>query len=270
MSKILLVEIAEKELKKKIEKAQPLTQGDLSETILINTNDGRNYVIKNGFSPVIEGNMLRFLAEHHIDVPEVIFANANILIMEAIQETNCLSKDAWQNLAFTLNKLHQIDHSAYGWKEDYAFGKVKITNQFCNNWVLFWGNNRLACFLDHLPSKIASQLEKLIRNLGHYIPNNPPISLLHGDLWSGNIITHINRPYLIDPACYFGHNEVDIAMLNIFGSPPNAFYNSYSLLEPNWQERLPVYQLFPAMVHYVLFGDYYLQMIQTLLDRLKL
>lgn len=270
MNKKSLVQIAEKFLKKQIEKAQPLTQGDFSEIFLVTTSDTQNYVIKNGISPISEGDMLKFLAKHHIDVPQVILANTEILIIEAIQETNCISKEAWQNLAFTLNKLHQITNNTYGWKEDYAFGPVNIRNEFCDNWVEFWKKNRLSCYLRHLPLQTATQLEKLINNLELYIPPNPPISLLHGDLWSGNIITHLNRPFLIDPACYFGHNEVDLAMLNIFGNPPDAFYNSYFLLEPDWQERLPIYQLFPALVHYILFGDYYLHMIQNLLTRLKI
>lgn len=265
-----LVQIAEEQLATKIEKAQPLTQGDLSEAVLITTCDGQNYVIKNRFAPEIEGSMLQYLAQHHIDVPKVIFANTDILIMEAIQETNCLSKEAWQNLALTLSKLHQIHNDTYGWKIDYAFGKVPIINKESHDWVEFWGQNRLAYYLHKLPKDTALQIEKLIKNLDRYIPRNPKISLLHGDLWSGNIITHINRPYLIDPACYFGHNEVDIAMLNIFGSSPDAFYHQYSLLETGWQERTPIYQLFPAIVHYILFGDYYLHMIHGLLNRLKL
>ncbi|MDI2113407.1 fructosamine kinase family protein [Commensalibacter nepenthis] len=270
MNKISLIQVAEQYLENKIENTQPLTQGDLSETFMITTSAEQNYVIKNGASPNTEGNMLKFLDQHHIDVPKVIFANDTLLIMEAIQETNCLSKEAWQNLGLTLNQLHQIHNPSYGWQEDYGFGKVPLKNSFSNNWVEFWRENRLLCYIDQLPIHIAVQIEKLTTNLDHYIPEHPPISLLHGDLWSGNIITHINRPYLIDPACYFGHNEVDIAMLNIFGSPPDAFYNSYSLLEPNWQERLPVYQLFPAIVHYILFGNYYVDMIQTLLTRLKI
>ncbi|CAI3923493.1 fructosamine kinase family protein [Commensalibacter communis] len=270
MSKLSLVQVAEQHLESKIIKTQPLTQGDLSEAFIVTTSEGQNYVVKNGFSPTTEGKMLKFLEQHHIDVPKVIFANDHLLIMEAIQETNCLSKEAWQNLGLTLNKLHQIHHSSYGWKEDYAFGKLLLKNSFSSNWVEFWRENRLLCYINQLPKPIAIQIEKLIARLDHYIPTYPPISLLHGDLWSGNIITNINRPYLIDPACYFGHNEVDIAMLNIFGSPPEAFYNSYSLLEPDWQERLPIYQLFPAIVHYILFGDYYVNMIQTLLTRLKL
>ncbi|MDI2089929.1 fructosamine kinase family protein [Commensalibacter oyaizuii] len=264
-----LLRLAEQRLNQIIEKAQPLTQGDLSDAYLITTNIQQSYVIKNGHSPKIEADMLRFLAKHHIDVPKVIFADSHILILEVIQETNCLSQEAWQNLGETITKLHQIQHQNYGWHEDYAFDRVPLHNQFCDNWVEFWGNYRLACYLENLPIKTGKQIEILVKNLHNYIPTNPTPSLLHGDLWTGNILTNINRSYLIDPACYFGHNEVDIAMLNIFGSPPSSFYKHYPLLNQGWEDRLPIYQLFPALVHYILFGDYYLNMIHTLLNRLK-
>lgn len=269
ISRSPLIDIAAQCLGKPIDSVRALTQGDVSEAFFIITEDDESYIIKNGYSPIAEGKMLTLLASHGINVPKVIAANANILILEVIQETNCLSKEAWKNLGHTLTTIHHVHNTTYGWEEDYAFGKVITPNTPCDNWVEFYANNRLGCYLSALPPSTGTAIERLIKTLGDRLPPTPPASLLHGDLWTGNILIHINRPYLIDPACYFGHNEVDIAMLNLFGSPTDNFYNAYPLLEIGWQERLPIYQLFPALVHYMLFGNHYLAMVDTLLQRIK-
>lgn len=265
-----LIHLAEQKLGVTIEQAQPLTQGDLSNTFIITTNDKHHYVIKDGFSPIAEGNMLNFMGNHHINVPKVIFADQTILILEVIQETNSFSLETWLNLGKMLTNLHQIHNDTYGWSEDYAFGKVEVINKTSSNWIEFWGHYRLGQYLSRLPVATASKIEKLINKLDQFIPTNPKPSLLHGDLWTGNIIAHHSQPYLIDPASYFGHNEVDIAMLNLFGSPYDIFYQSYHLLENNWKERLPIYQLFPLTVHYLLFGNYYLRKIDEILNHFRL
>lgn len=265
-----LIDLTEKYLGVIVEQTQPLTQGDLSETLMITTNHKQNYVVKNGFSPVIEGKMLQFMYDHNIKVPKVIFANDSILVLEMIQETNSFSPEIWSNLGKMLTLLHQINHDYYGWSEDYTFGKVELVNTYSINWVEFWGQYRLGQYLSRLPVSVATQIEKLINKLDQFLPAYPKKALLHGDLWTGNIIAHSNQPYLIDPACYFGHHEVDIAMLNLFGSPGDGFYSTYALLEPDWQERLPIYQIFPLMVHYILFGSYYLRKIESILKQFDL
>lgn len=265
-----LISIAEKYLNDKIEQAQPLTQGDVSETFHIITKNKKNYVIKNGASPQSEGKMLKFLASNGIDVPKVILANSEILILERIKETNSFSLETWSNLGKMLTKLHNIHNSNYGWEYNYAFGTINVINTPSSSWVKFWGEWRLACYLSHLPVTTAKKIENLIIKLDDFLPDHPIASLLHGDLWTGNILAHYNQPYLIDPACYYGHNEVDIAMLNLFGNPYDIFYQSYNLLEKGWQKRLAIYQIFPLIIHYILFGNYYLRMLNKILNDLKI
>jgi fructosamine-3-kinase len=101
------------------------------------------------------------------------------------------------------------------------------------------------------------------------LPASPPPSLLHGDLWSGNILVQDGRlAALIDPACYHGHSEVDLAMLSLFGEPPPAFWESYGELGDGWEQRRDIYQLFPALVHLRLFGASYGSLVDRLLSRL--
>jgi len=101
------------------------------------------------------------------------------------------------------------------------------------------------------------------------LPAPPPASLLHGDLWTGNILVEGGRlAALIDPACYHGDAEVDLAMLSLFDAPPESFWDSYGELRPGWEERRPVYQLFPALVHLRLFGGSYAALVERLLGDL--
>ncbi|MEJ2124688.1 MAG: fructosamine kinase family protein, partial [Alphaproteobacteria bacterium] len=126
---------------------------------------------------------------------------------------------------------------------------------------------RLMPHLPHVPPPLARRLETLARNLSDRLPANPPPALLHGDRWSGNILAAGHRIVgLIDPACYYGHGEVDLAMLALFGpSPGSAFYNAYGALQPGYEERRNIYQLWPALVHLRLFGSGYLSMVERLL-----
>ena len=90
-------------------------------------------------------------------------------------------------------------------------------------------------------------------------PPEPP-ARLHGDLWTGNVLWSRGRPYLIDPIAYGGHREVDLAMLRLFGAPGPRFleaYESITPLAPGHEDRVPLYQLFPLLVHAVLFGGAY-------------
>ena len=87
--------------------------------------------------------------------------------------------------------------------------------------------------------------------------------LLHGDLWGGNVLVAGNRVSgLIDPACYFGHVEVDIAMLTLFDRPGAEFYQAYGPLDPGHEERLLIYRLWPALVHLRLFGGGYRSLVE--------
>ena len=101
-----------------------------------------------------------------------------------------------------------------------------------------------------------------------FFPVEPP-SLLHGDLWSGNImITAASQPALVDPAVYFGHREMDIGMTLLFGGFDESFYTSYNEVYPlvkGWRDRVYVTQLYPLLVHAVLFGGGYIANVRDIL-----
>ena len=102
-------------------------------------------------------------------------------------------------------------------------------------------------------------------------PIEPP-SLLHGDLWSGNFMMTSESAALIDPAVYYGHREMDIGMTLLFGGFQADFYNAYQEtypLDKGWQQRLPLTQLYPLLVHAVLFGGHYTGKAREILENVK-
>jgi fructosamine-3-kinase len=114
---------------------------------------------------------------------------------------------------------------------------------------------------------LARRVEALATDLPNRLPARPTPALLHGDLWGGNMLVTGDRVCgLIDPACYHGHTEVDLAMLGLFDQPDAAFYEAYGLLEPGHDERTAIYRLWPALVHLRLFGVGYRPMVERLLQ----
>ncbi|AJY46417.1 fructosamine kinase family protein [Martelella endophytica] len=239
--------------------------GDLSSLMRVETPDGRHFIAKGGPAPDVEGEMLRRIAATGAPAPAVIATSSEILVIEKVPGGSGIGR-AGGDLGQVLGKLHGATGSTYGFDADYAFGKVAIRNAPSPSWVGFWRDNRLLNNVPHVASPVARRLEALAGRLGDLIPDTPPAALLHGDLWSGNVMHDGRRvTALIDPACYHGHGEVDLAMLHLFGNPGPDFYATYPPLDPGAQERRAVYSLWPALVHLRLFGEGYRGMVDGFL-----
>lgn len=245
---------------------RPLTGGDLSQVLLVACNDGRQLVAKGGPDPAAEAEMLRAIAAAGVPAPEVVDCAGNILLLAHVEHDGSA---AWDDLGRQLARLHAVHGESYGWRRDYAFGEVRLENEACDNWPRFWFERRLMPTAMPVAREWRDRVDRLDMRLTEILPAHPPASLLHGDLWSGNFLTSQGKlAALIDPACYYGHSEVDLAMLHLFGSPSGAFSAAYGALEPGWEERRATYQLFPALVHLRLFGEGYSGMVDGLLRRL--
>jgi fructosamine-3-kinase len=247
--------------------------GNLSEVVEIELRDGRTVVAKGGPSPAIEAEMLAAIRATGAAAPAVVAYDDSVLVLERLPAGGAPG-DAWSDLGVELSKLHSVfvDESSgsqlqpYGWHCDYAFGLVRIENAHVANWPSFWSERRLANQAPHVASDLAARIERLAADLAGRLPARPPPSLLHGDLWTGNILAAEGRVTgLIDPACYFGDREVDLAMLRLFGAPDAKLFESYGPLASGHEERLPIYQLWPALVHIRLFGQGYRPMVERLL-----
>jgi protein-ribulosamine 3-kinase len=184
--------------------------------------------------------------------------------------------DSWEVLGRELAILHSVTNSQFGLQQDNFIGRLLQKNTFSKDWLSFFIENRLevqvglAYYNGLVNSAWLGNFQKLYSKLEGFFSKEKP-ALLHGDLWSGNI--H-NGPdgykWLIDPAVYFGHREMDLAFTHLFGGFDNDFYNSYEEvfpLEPGFKERIGIFNLYPLLVHANLFGASYLNGVNRVINR---
>ncbi len=194
------------------------------------------------------------------------------LLLEWIEEGGGSSRNDWDRLGRELAALHRhpVADQGWGWRADNVIGSLPQPNGRLDDWPAFWSRRRilpLARELGAAGALSARQLatvEEAVHRVGDLIgpaaeADGP--SLLHGDLWSGNVIfDREGAPVLVDPAVYVGHREVDLAMTRLFGGFPPAFYRAYDKAwppAPGRDARLCAYQLYPLLVHARLFGGGY-------------
>jgi fructosamine-3-kinase len=243
-----------------------LAGGDLSEVLLVRRGDGRLSVAKGGAAVPLEAAMLRSLADA-VRTPAVEAEHDGVLLLEFVENDRVFSPAAWSSIGQALRRLHARLDDAYGWPLDYRIGTVELDNRRGTDWPLFWGQQRLVSAGSLLDRPWRERIDRLAEHLPDILPVAPPPAHLHGDLWGGNILVKDGAlAALIDPACYFGDAEVDLAMLSLFDTPPPAFWEAYGDPEPGWPERRAVYQLFPAILHLRLFGGSYAGLVDRLLS----
>jgi protein-ribulosamine 3-kinase len=200
-----------------------------------------------------------------------VFENQAFLLMEYI--TPLENTENPKNFAENLAKMHHRTNDTFGLDFDNYIGTLTQQNNPQTNWVDFYVNQRLKAQINlsnnKLPVDILKKFDKLFDKLPQLLPQDPP-ALLHGDLWNGNAFYDLQgQAVLVDPAVYYGHREVDLAMMSLFGGFSREIYDIYNHLfplEPDWQNRLKIYQLYPLLVHFNLFGDTYLSPINQILN----
>lgn len=240
--------------------------GDLSSVLRLDTRDGRRVVAKAGPRVAVEARMLGAMAAAGAPAPAVLAVGDGVFVMEDLGADEGPG-GAWADLGAVLRGLHGATGETCGWPEDYAFGPVAIPNGPMDDWPAFWAERRLLPSCAAITADLACRVEALAARLPDLLPRHPRPALLHGDLWSGNVMARGGRVIgLIDPACYYGDPEVDLAMLSLFGSPSPALQASYGPLDPGWETRRSIYQLWPALVHLRLFGAGYRGLVARCLD----
>ena len=188
-------------------------------------------------------------------------------------------KNFWKNFGRAIAKLHKVGDESFGLNDDNYIGSLRQSNSKHTDWKTFFIRERiqpqfkLAHEKNLIDSETMNQFEKLFDQFDKFIPQEKP-SLLHGDLWNGNfLVNNSGKAALIDPAVYFGHREMDLAMTKLFGGFDPDFYNSYQEeypLEKGFEKRIDIHNLYPLLVHVNLFGGGYLQQVKSILNNLKM
>ena len=214
-----------------------------------------------------------------IHIPEVIASDQTsswqFIVMEFVDERPAVD-NYWEALGMSLSNLHHVSSEFFGLDHSNYIGSLPQYNTQNKIWTDFFILQRLipqielATTNNRIDKIIRGQFEMLFKKLPGILPSEKP-SLLHGDLWSGNLITDVHgNPCLIDPAVYFGHREAEIAFTKLFGGFSHRFYESYQNyfpLLPGFKQRSEVYNLYPLMVHVNLFGGGYVSQVVSILKR---
>lgn len=252
------------------ERLDRLAGGDLSEVLRVPRGLAPPLVAKGGPAIATEAAMLRALAAAGLPAPGVEGEHGDVLFLSFVEHDQLFTPRAWADIGAAIRRLHDHRRETFGWPVDYALGTVTLDNRESRDWPRFWGEQRLAAAAALLDRPWRERVDRLARRLPGLLPPDPPASLLHGDLWGGNILVRDGAlAALIDPACYYGHGEVDLAMLALFDAPPEEFWQAYGPCEPGQGERVPIYQLFPALVHLRLFGATYAPLVDRLLGEIE-
>ncbi|MCR4712878.1 MAG: fructosamine kinase family protein [Treponemataceae bacterium] len=231
------------------------------------------------------------------------YTGYSFLMLEYINSTNC-RKDYWETFAQELAAMHSantegfvtkladdkpdapVPHGTpattatapvpaqFGFYRDNFIGATPQKNTPAISWCNFFRDCRLVPQFraadSYFTPENRSKITKLLDNLDQFLiePEHP--SLLHGDLWSGNVMTGSDgKALLIDPACYTGHREADLAMTELFGGFPPKFYEAYreaAPLQAGYKDRRDLYNLYQLLNHLNLFGSSYLEPVLSIIE----
>lgn len=256
---------------------EPLSGGSFAGVYQLDTAQGR-IVAKQDDAQRLAGETegLRTLREasHLLQVPEVLGEGHGWLLMEKLESHRPDRDEA--TLGEGLRELHASTAMDHGWHRDNACGLTPQPNAVLDDGRAFQRERRLlplarTCYDKGLLSiALRQRIETLAESLEDWLPD-APASLLHGDLWSGNVIFTPNGPGMIDPAVYRHYAEVDVAMLTLFGAPGDAFFEAYwnGTAPGDWPRREALFQLYPLLNHLLLFGGGYRRAVEQAVKRLE-
>jgi len=267
-----------------VDRIQFISGGCINNAVKLETSKGAFFLKWNESQPAYmfeaEAKGLKLMEDTNtLTIPHVVgfgtTAEKSYLLMEFINSRK-MGKAYWETFGSQLAAMHHHTHTHFGLDFDNFMGSLNQQNTYHENWIEFFVEKRLrpqfgmAFYNNLIPKSYLRQLDSLAGKLENILDTEKP-SLVHGDLWKGNLITDSKgEPCLVDPAVYYGHREIDLAMTQLFGGFDPRFYDAYqeaSPLAPNLQDRLEIYNLYPLMVHVNLFGTSYLSGIDRTLKK---
>lgn len=256
--------------------------GDINQAEMLVGNDGRRFFVKlnradrlDMFEAEAEG--LAELASA-VRVPEPVCTGVEgpraYLVLEFMELGG---RGDVAELGRQLAAMHRRGQPSYGWRRDNTIGSTTQPNNWMTGWIDFLRRRRLGYQLElasrhGAPRGLIGQGERLLDRLEDFFPGyRPEPSLLHGDLWGGNYGFAGGVPVLFDPAVYYGDRETDLAMTELFGGFPAAFYSAYDEawpIDPGYGTRKTLYNLYHILNHFNLFGGGYVGQAERMIGRL--
>lgn len=278
MTGLVLEQVIAKVTGMPVRSLRPLSGGCVAQVARVELEDGSQLVAKRGDGLALEGWMLAHLAAESWPVPAVLHADDDLLLLEYVAHDGVTGPDAELQAADLLAALHAVPRPAFGFERDTVIAGLPQSNPRAKRWLPFFAEHRLLAMArqceeaGQLPADLRSAVERLAGRLDRWLLEPDHASLVHGDLWGGNILFDSGGvAAFIDPACYWAHAEVELAFTTLFGTFGDGFFRRYQEhrpLEPGFfDERRELYNLYPLLVHLRLFGGPYLGSVQRTLVR---
>jgi fructosamine-3-kinase len=258
--------------------AEPVSGGDINDAYRVRLDDRRVVFVKTHAHPPpgmfeAEARGLDWLREGPLRVPRVLAAGERLLALEWLEVGGRGPGSFDEDLGRGLAALHRLGAPCFGLDRDNYLATLPQPRAELHDGPVFWIEHRVRPLAERARAAgrmtdVSARLDALLARPDRFGPAEPP-ARLHGDLWWGNVVAVDGAPVLVDPAVYGGHREVDLAMLALFGSLPEALVRAYDEvfpLAPGWRERRLLWQLYPLAAHAVLFGGGYGAQVARALD----
>lgn len=271
----LIARRAEELLGTAVVSTTPVAGGDICTATRLRLNDGTTALAKTHPHPPAgffetEARGLGWLAEAApaggVAVPDVLGVDHDCLVLRWVEPAKA-TPEAAAAFGRALARTHDTAPDGYGGDQDGYIGRLPLPNRPADTWAEFYAVRRVLPYLklardrDAITEEDAATIERAVGRFTDLLPEEGP-SRLHGDLWNGNVLWGPEGGvWVVDPAAYAGHREADLAMLSLFGLPhlPRVLdgYEEIHPLADGWEDRIPIHQLFPLLVHAAMFGGGY-------------
>lgn len=266
-----------------LKSVRPLGGGCIGEVYRVDLEDGTPLVAK--VDQEAESNlrreayMLRYLREKsELLVPEVYHGSERLLLMQFVEGSSRFTEGAEHHAAELLAGLHGISVDSYGHERDTLIGNLNQPNPPTQSWTQFFRDQRLlysarvAHEAGRLPASDMHRVERLAGRLEAWIGEPNPPALVHGDVWSANVLASGDRiTAFLDPALYYADPEIELAFISMFDSFDHAFFERYAEIRPIddafFEARRDLYNLYPLLIHTYYFGGGYLESVRGVLQR---
>ena len=286
----IILEIEQLLDNKKIIDSKLLSDSFGINCLKIVTNDNTEFIVKYYYKNNDEfnaiksetDNLLFFNRQKFNQFPSIINYNDNLLIMSYINNDDDQPNQTNDDLLNSIISLHSNKSKNYGFGFDTQIGGLRQINSSSKNWLEFYREKRLTYIFDlvnknqPMDETINTKIDLLIKKMDNFIPNKPISSLLHGDLWEGNILFK-NKKFVgfIDPGSFYGHNELEISYLRWFNPKfiDESFldkYNDHIKIDKYYLEYEPIYQLYYSLLNVYLWDRSYIEDVRKLLKKIKI